>query len=471
MFNNLKPYPSYTTSIDWLPATPSHWGAARFRNLLREWDERSADGSEQLLRVSQYTGVTERRSFDGSVDSRASTLVDYKRVGRDDLAINIMLAWNGSLGVSSFEGIVSPAYCVYRFSLGTHPWYYHHLLRSSEYKARIRSLSTGVVESRLRLYTHAFFGLQALQPPVDEQAAIVKYLGHAHKRIDRAIAAKRKLIALLEEQKHNVIHQAVTRGLNPSVPLKDSGSLWLGEVPDHWEVLPLKRLARFKSGAGFPVGFQGRRDLELAFAKVSDMNRAGNEEWMSTADSWISREDARELGAFVFPAGTVVFPKVGGALLTNKRRRLRIPSCVDNNVMGAIFGERVSTDFGFLLLSQINMALYVNPGPVPAIGESAVGRIGVAVPPSAEQAAIVGFVVSAARSVTTVVRQVAREIELLREFRTRLTSDVVTGQVDVREIAATLPELTGEALASVDETFNDDDELAELELDVAGANE
>src|ERR1035437_8948633 len=99
--------------------------------LLREVDSRSPTGKEQLLRVSQYTGVTQRKSINGSdePDSRAASLIGYKRVGISDLVINIMLAWNGSLGASRYEGIASPAYCVYRFNKDALPWYFHELLR------------------------------------------------------------------------------------------------------------------------------------------------------------------------------------------------------------------------------------------------------------------------------------------------------------------------------------------------------
>src|SRR5437762_9534550 len=105
------------SGVAWLGKVPELWGVRRLKYLLRERDQRSADGSEQLLRVSQYTGVTERRSLDGgdTQDSRAESLIGYKLVNPNDLVVNIMLAWNGSMGVSPFGGIASPAYCVYRF--------------------------------------------------------------------------------------------------------------------------------------------------------------------------------------------------------------------------------------------------------------------------------------------------------------------------------------------------------------------
>lgn len=189
MIANLQPYPEYKNSgIPWLGKIPACWDVRRMKLLLREVDSRSSTGKEQLLRVSQYTGVTQRKSIEGSDApyTRASSLVGYKRVSHDDLVINIMLAWNGSMGVSRHEGIASPAYCVYRFKGHARPWYYHELLRLPLYKGRIKTASTGVVESRLRLYSYDLGDIEALQPPADEQDVIVRFLDYANGQVGRA---------------------------------------------------------------------------------------------------------------------------------------------------------------------------------------------------------------------------------------------------------------------------------------------
>ena len=166
-------YPDKRNSgIEWLGEVPSHWKVTRFKYLLREKHGRSTSGKEQLLRVSQYTGITKRNanSDDRLKNTRAESLIGYRRVSRGDLVVNIMLAWNGSLGVSPFEGIVSPAYCVYRFGQNTEPEFAHYLLRSRRYRARIKTVSTGVVESRLRLYTENLYRLEGLSPPSPNNA-------------------------------------------------------------------------------------------------------------------------------------------------------------------------------------------------------------------------------------------------------------------------------------------------------------
>ena len=162
------------------------------------------------------------------------------------------------MGVSRFRGITSPAYCVYRFRTGANPWYFHRLLRSVFYKAYIKTVSTGIVESRLRLYTDNLYQMKALLPPPVDQTVIVRFLDYVDRRIQRYIRAKQKLIALLEEQKQAIINQAVTgqidvRTSQPYPAYKDSGVEWLGEVPNHWEVRRLKWVTRLQRGYDLPA--------------------------------------------------------------------------------------------------------------------------------------------------------------------------------------------------------------------------
>ena len=208
--------PLKPSGVEWLGEMPEHWEVRRLKYLLYERDIRSIDGTEQLLRVSQYTGVTERKNECGTdkPDTRAASLVNYKCVSPNELVVNIMLAWNGSMGISRFQGIVSPAYCVYRFNNIAVSWYFHNLLRSPRYKARIKAVSTGIVESRLRLYTDDLYRLDGLLPPLPEQTAIVEYLDKTTANLDTAIARTRRGIELLQEYRTRLIADVVTGKLD-----------------------------------------------------------------------------------------------------------------------------------------------------------------------------------------------------------------------------------------------------------------
>lgn len=223
----------------------------------------------------------------------------------------------------------------------------------------------------------------------------------------------------------------MNNGLTPYPAYRDSGVAWLGDVPAHWEVLPLKRLATLRSGAGFPVDEQGRNDLELPFLKVSDMNIPGNEKRITKWNNTVSLDTAVRLGAPIFAPGTIVFPKVGGALLTNKRRIVANECCIDNNVMGC-FPHGLNKEFAFALLQNIDIGSFSRPGPVPAISEHEVGQIFAVRPPAAEQGAIVRYLDYVDARIRRYVRAKRRLIELLTEQKQALIHEAVTGRVDVR---------------------------------------
>lgn len=450
MIEGLKPYPEYKdTGLPWLGAIPSHWDVRRTKFLLREIDKRSLTGKEQLLRVSQYTGVTERKSDDGSneVNNRASSLIGYKRVEPGDLVINIMLAWNGSLGVSKYKGIVSPAYCVYRFCSESSPWYFHHLFRLPLYKQRIKAESTGVVESRLRLYSDDLGRIETIAPPPDEQAAIVRFLDHANRKIDGFIRAKRKLIALLNEQKQAIIHRAVTRGLNPNVPLIPSGIPWLGDIPKHWEVRRLKTVVRRIEQGVSPqaTGFLAEGD-SWGVLKSGCVNHGT---FRQTEHKQLAKD---------FPIDPAIVVKVGDVLISRacgspklvgsvgKIRSLDYKLILSDKTFRAVFTQSVDSDFMVYAMNsvyyrqQVEQAISGAEGMANNLPVSELKSFVFAVPPVEEAAEISAYLECELARFHTAIARTEREIALMQEYRTRLTADVVTGKLDVREAAMHLPE-------------------------------
>lgn len=241
----MERYSEYKDSgVKWLGEIPNHWELLKSKYLWKETFENSTSGKEDLLSVSQYTGVTKSKA-----DSRSESLIGYKIVHKDDLVINIMLAWLGGLGVSNDEGVVSPAYCTYKLIRDYNPKFLHYLYKTPMYLAEFARHSTGVVPSRWRMYTDDFGQVVSLLPPVEEQDAIVLYLDAATSKIDKAIAMQQKMIDLLNERKQIIIQNAVTKGLDENVEMKDSGVEWIGMIPKHWKIIRIKHLAKLQSGS------------------------------------------------------------------------------------------------------------------------------------------------------------------------------------------------------------------------------
>ena len=416
MIANLKPYPAIKDSgVEWLGEVPEHWEVRRLKYLLKEGDTRSGDGREQLLRVSQYTGVTQRRQTDGGdePDTRAESLIGYKCVEHNNLVINIMLAWNGSMGVSQFRGIVSPAYCVYRFLAGSYPWFFHYLLRSPIYKVYIKTASTGVVDSRLRLYTDDLYRLYALAPPLPEQTAIVRFLDHADRRIRRYIRAKQQLLALLQEERKKATIEAIHSPNTTSQRLEVVATL-------------IKRPIKRTSDKQYtPIGLynRGRGIFRKETRRGSDL---GDSDffWIEEGDLVISGQFAWE-GAIALASNTEC-----GCVASHRYPILRgIPNVLDSWFLLAFF----QTDYGQLLLDHHSRGAAGRNRP---LNPRTLLKEKISLPPFRSQL----WIAEMLQRESHAREQVGKWSKLLSEYRTRLIADVVTGKLDVRAVASKLPD-------------------------------
>lgn len=201
------------SGVEWLGEIPAGWKVVRNKEIFVEVDDRSETGEETLLAVSEYYGVKPRAEViaEGEFLSRAESLVGYKRLRTDDLAMNFMLAWKSGLGFSRCDGIISPAYAVFRLkSPEANPKYLHYLLRSPHAAAEFKRWSYGIIDSRLRLYPDVFLSLRCLLPPLAEQREIAAYLDRETGKIDALIGKVEGAIALLREYRAALISAAVT---------------------------------------------------------------------------------------------------------------------------------------------------------------------------------------------------------------------------------------------------------------------
>jgi len=239
MIADLKPYSDYREAgLPWLGQVPRHWVIKRAKSVFQCVDQRSSTGKEELLTVSSARGVVPRKTATVTM-FKAESYLGYKLCWPGDLVINSLWAWGGGLGVSSHHGIISSAYGVYRIRPDARmsPAFVHLVVRSASFNWELHVRSKGIWISRLQLTDESFLDAPIHMPPPAEQAAIVRFLDWANGRLDQAIRAKRKVVALLNEQKQAIIHRAVTRGLDPTVPCKPSGIPGLGDIPAHWNLV------------------------------------------------------------------------------------------------------------------------------------------------------------------------------------------------------------------------------------------
>ncbi len=229
-------YEAYKDSgVEWLGEVPRHWIKVPFWTLFRRM-KRMGYASEALLSVYRDFGVILKSSRDDNFNKPSDDLDLYQLVEAGDLAINKMKAWQGSVGISELRGIVSPAYFVYQSIHHENSRYLHYLLRSPQYTSAYLSISKGIRLNQWDMDPQYHSRLPVLVPPSSEQTVIATFLDHETAKIDALVEEQQRLIALLKEKRQAVISHAVTKGLDPNVPMKDSGVEWLGGVPAHWAV-------------------------------------------------------------------------------------------------------------------------------------------------------------------------------------------------------------------------------------------
>jgi type I restriction enzyme S subunit len=446
MISELKPYSVYKDSGQkWLGDIPRSWKVRRAKFLFREVDERSTTGKEELLSVSHLTGVTPRSQKKITM-FLAKSNVGHKVCRPGDLVINTMWAWMGALGLSNDTGIVSPAYGVYRSLLADDfdPRFADLLLRTPLFVAEYQRRSTGVNSSRLRLYPEQFLGMSVIVPPPHDQVCIVRFLDWANRRLERTIRAKRKVVALLTEQKQSIIHRAVTRGLNPDVCTRPSGVPWLGDIPTHWKVIRTKFIAHIKTG--------GRDTAD----RIDD----------GPFPFFVRSQTVENIDTFSFDGEAVLTAGDGAGVAK-----------VFHYINGKFdYHQRVYKFSGFRQLRGQFFFLYLRSTlrfeALDASAKSTVDSLRLPVlqnfptvlPPIEEQLEILSAVESETRSLDIVIDRVRREINLLREYRARLIEDVVKGKLDVREASTLLPEDpvgTDESNGEVDELDEDGEDFAE----------
>lgn len=198
------------SGIPWIDIIPAHWEVIRMKGLFEESDEKSETGTEELLSLSQYTGIKRKSDCEKTGMFEAESTVGYKIVHKGQFVMNIMLAWNGSYAVSDYEGIISPAYCVFNFRRVCNKKYYDFLLRIQAYSGAFKTESRGIIDSRLRLYPYKFYSFPVLVPPIEEQNQIVDAIEKRVSNIDIVIEKMQGQIEELKEYKQRLISDVVT---------------------------------------------------------------------------------------------------------------------------------------------------------------------------------------------------------------------------------------------------------------------
>jgi type I restriction enzyme, S subunit len=442
MTAGLRPYPAMKDSgVQWLGNVPADWTVFRAGRLLREVDVRSETGTETHLSMSQRLGLVP------SSEMQERRLVSESYVGAkvckvDDLVLNRLKAHLGVFARASRPGLVSPDYTVLRaVSRDGTITFLEYVLRSLPCRTELRMRAKGLVEGFWRLYTDDFYQIKLPLPPISEQAAIVRFLDHADRQIRRYIRGKQKLIALLEEQKQAIIHRAVTRGLDPDVRFQPSGAAWLGDVPQHWEIWQIGHFAAVGNGS---TPSRGNTAYWLGGTYPWLNSSSVNAGTITGSNQFVTDKALRECHLPRVPAGSVLVAITGQGKTRGTAAVLTIEATINQHLAFITPRSRATPEY----LRNFFVAAYRELRRMSDDSGSTKGALTceglrhfrVVLPPVDEQHTIVRWAEAATVEVESALRIAENEISLLREYWTRLVADVVTGKLDVREVAARLPD-------------------------------
>jgi type I restriction enzyme S subunit len=432
MIADLKPYSKYKKSeLQWLGDVPAHWDLRPTFGAFAPNSERN-DGLKEKTVLSLSYGrivIKPAEKLHGLVPESFET---YQIVNPGDIVLRTTDLQNDHtslrVGFVNNRGIITSAYLALRAIRGVDPKFGFQFLNVWDTSKAIYGYGSGL---RQGLDFSHFKRMSVAIPPADEQDAIVRFLDWANGRLDRAIRAKRKVIALLNEQKQAIIHRAVTRGLDPSVPLKPSGVPWLGNIPQHWEAIRSKYIYR----------------------EVDSRSETGEETHLSMSQKFglipYSQIEEKRLVSESY-AGAKLCEK-GDLVLNRLKAHLGV---------FALAPERglVSPDYTVLrplqgLEERYFEAVYRSPACRVELRKRTKGivqgfwrlytddfyDIRVPFPPVEEQKQIIAQLDIDLSGINAAISRLEREIALIREYRARLIADVVTGKLDVREAASKLP--------------------------------
>jgi type I restriction enzyme S subunit len=432
-----KPYPEYKDSgVEWIGSIPTHWGTEPLFTIARERKQRNAGNQVENVLSLSY-GKIVRRDIATNFGLLPESFDTYQLVEPGNIVLRLTDLQNDkrSLRVGLVEelGIITSAYVGLDLYRRLTPSYGFYLLHAYDVTKVFYALGAGV---RQTMKFDDLKWMPVLVPEPDEQRAIAAFLDRETAKIDALVAKKERLIELLHEKRTAVITRAVTKGLAPNVPMKDSGVEWLGEIPAHWEVEGIKWAARMESG-------------HTPDKKVESYWVGGDIPWVSLADTGQLREvdyiadtavmttpdGIAHSSAHILPAGTVVFSRdatIGLCAIT------RAGMAVSQHFIGWVCSARLQPEYLLFVLRSMTQELerLTMGATVRTIGMPDVRSLVTPIPPVPEQERIVLHVHKNRSQIDALVGKVRDAIDRLKELRTVLISAAVTGKIDVRGEAA-----------------------------------
>lgn len=439
-------YADYKESgISWIGKMPSHWRAERLK-VLFDLQKRPVRDEDDIVTAFRDGAVTLRKNRREDGFTNALQEIGYQGIRKGDLVIHAMDGFAGAIGVSDSDGKSTPVYSVCKPKAGVSAAYYGRLLRYMALSGFVNALAKGVRErsTEFRWSDASILGLPV--PPEAEQHAITSFLDRETAKIDALVAEQERLIALLKEKRQAVISHAVTKGLNPNALMKDSGIEWLGQIPAHWETLPLKAVSIGEGTIFIDGDWIESKDISEDGIRYITTGNVGEGFYKEQGSGFITDETFVALNCTEVLPGDVLISRLNlpiGRACVVPDLGTRIVTSVDNVIVRA--GDHVNRKFLTFLLSAKSFFAHTETlargTTMQRISRTVLGNIRICLPAIDEQLEIAESLQEQTAGIDALVVEAQSAISLLQERRAALISAAVTGKIDVRGLAETSQEL------------------------------
>ncbi len=418
----LKEYPKNKDStIEWLRSIPNHWEIVKAKRIFVEASIKGFP-DEELLAATQSKGVIPKSLYEKTTVTATKNFETLKLVEKGDFVISLR-SFQGGIEYAHYRGIISPAYTILKPQEEVIHKFYRYLLKSKRYISGLTLLVTGIREGQ-NIDTSKFKDSYLPLPPKQEQTNIANFLDYKTEKINRFIKKKKQLIKLLNEQKAAIINQAVTKGIDINVPMKDSGVEWLGEIPEYWKVRKLKNSVRLNTHTSFDEEDSKRNKIALE-------NIEGK-----TGRILPLNENSFEGIGTIFKKGDVLFGKLRPYLAKVISPNFE-GSCVNELLVLSPNQEDWLPEFlKYRMLAGDFISIVDNStygAKMPRASWNFIGTLKISKPDKNEQQRIIDFIKKESKVISKTISTVEKEITLVEEYKTALIAEAVTGKIDVRD--------------------------------------
>ena len=433
------------SGVEWIGEIPENWEVKRGKELFFEINDRCKNPENYpLLSVSEYYGVAPKseKIDEGDFITHAETLDGYKICQEGDIVQNIMLAWKRATGMSNYEGLISPAYCIYRPFKGVDSKYYHYLFRTDVYADLFKQFSTGIIDSRLRLYPAKFLSLKYAYPPKSTQQRIASYLDKKCNKIEETIQNQRQVIEKLKAYKQSLITEAVTGKIkiqNGKVcgkyeSYKDSGVEYLGKIPSNWNIKRLRYIGKCQNGISKGGEFFGSGYPFVSYGDVY------NNLTLPETVSGLIESTPEEQENYSVMAGDIFFTRTSETIEEVGFTSVCLKTIEKATFAGFVirvrpFTEELVPDYSkYYFSSDAHRRFFVkemNLVTRASLSQDLLKRLPILIPSKDEQKEIADYLDKKCTSIDAAIEQKQKLIEKLTEYKKSLIYECVTGKKEI----------------------------------------